>query len=268
GGSASTHPNASEMTFIGPSAVKNRMTGITPKEASYRDFEKIRIAFGDAAYRTKKAGYDAVQFHAAHGYFLSMLLTPFFNRRSDEYGGDIHNRARMLYEIVAEVRKRVGKDFPVMIKMNYDDLLEQGEGLTFEEAQEVCKKLDEIGIDLIELSAGSLSVNPNLPIVRTKLKAEEAQSYYKEAAIKIASQIKAPVSFVGGNRTPRLMETILNETDVKFFSLARPLIAEPDLVNKWQNETSYKPKCVSCNHCWDTAPVSCILNRKNNKTLK
>ncbi|PXY01973.1 NADH:flavin oxidoreductase [Marinifilum breve] len=262
GGSASTHPNAKGMEFIGPSAVENRMTGITPKEATIEDFKQLTKAFGDAALRAKQAGYDAIQFHAAHGYFLSMLLTPYFNRRTDEYGGDIHGRAKLLYEIVQEVRNRVGDDFPVMIKMNYDDLLENGEGMTFEEAQQVCQRLDEIGIDLIELSAGSLSGKPDLLIVRTKLKSPEAQSYYKEAAIKISSQVKAPISFVGGNRTPDLMEKILNDSNIEFFSMARPFIAEPDLVNKWEENPSYQLKCISCNRCWDTVPVSCILNRK------
>lgn len=261
GGSASAHPNAKEMTFIGPSAVENVMTGITPKEGTHYDFKRITKAYGDAAYRAKLAGYDAVQFHAAHGYFLSMILTPYLNRRTDEYGGDIHGRARLLYEIVQEVRNRVGADFPVMIKINYDDLLNEGEGITFEEAQQVCQRLDEIGIDLIELSAGNLSVKPDLDLVRTKLNSLDSQSYYRDAAYKISGQVKAAVSFVGGNRTPELMEQILNESDVQFISLSRPFITEPDLVNKWKEDKSYKARCISCNHCWDTTPVSCILNK-------
>lgn len=262
GGSASTHPEADTMPFVGPSAVENRMTGITPKEATVADYKRITQAYGDAAYRAKQAGYDAVQFHAAHGYFLSMILSPYFNRRTDEYGGDIHGRAKLLYEIVQEVRNRVGSDFPVMIKMNYDDLLDTGEGMTFEEAQQVCQKLDEIGIDMIELSAGNLSAKPDMNIVRTKLKSIESQSYYRDAAYTIAAQVKAPVSFVGGNRTPALMEEILNDSEIQFFSMARPFITEPDLVNKWKADKSYKARCISCNHCWDTVPVSCIINRK------
>jgi 2,4-dienoyl-CoA reductase-like NADH-dependent reductase (Old Yellow Enzyme family) len=146
--------------------------------------------------------------------------------------------------------------------MNYDDLLDNGEGMTFDEAHMVCERLDEKGIDLIELSAGSLSANPDLPIVKTKLKSLETQSYFRDAAYKISGKVNVPVSFVGGNRTPELMESILNESDIELFSIARPFIAEPDLVNKWKDDMAYKAKCVSCNRCWDTVPVSCVLNRK------
>ncbi|WP_423230538.1 hypothetical protein [Clostridium botulinum] len=77
--------------------------------------------FGDAALRAKKAGFDAVQIHAAHGYLLSQFLTLYYNRRNDEYGGDIHNRAKIIYETIEEIRKRVGNDYPIMIKINYDE---------------------------------------------------------------------------------------------------------------------------------------------------
>ncbi|MCT4613557.1 MAG: NADH:flavin oxidoreductase [Marinifilaceae bacterium] len=261
GSSTSTHPNAAEMDLIGPSAVKNNMTGITPKEASIEDFRHIVKAFGDAAERAKKAGFDAVQFHAAHGYFITLLLSPYFNRREDEYGGDIHSRAKLLYEIVAEVRNRVGKDFPVMIKINYDDLMGD-KGIQFHESMEVFKRLDNLGIAMIELSAGNLAANPEIPAIRTKLSKIESQSYYKEAATELAKHVNAKVAFVGGNRTPSLFNEIINNSDIELISIARPFIAEPYLVNKWKENIDYKAKCVSCNRCWDTVPVSCILNRK------
>lgn len=261
GGSASSHSKASEMLFIGPSAVKNNMTGIIPKVASFADFKKIVDAFTDAIVRAKKAGYDAVQLHAAHGYFLSMMLAPYTNRRTDKYGGSIHNRARIIYEIIESAKEKVGPDFPIMIKINHDDMVVEGQGFVLEEAKMVCKRLEELGVALIEISGGNLSVDPNVKAVRQRLKKLEAQSYFADAAKEIASEVSAPVSVVGGHRNPKLLDEILNGSDIEFFSISRPLIAEPDLINQWKDDPTYLPKCISCNNCFKSSPVSCILNK-------
>ncbi|NFM46416.1 NADH:flavin oxidoreductase [Clostridium botulinum] len=261
GGSQSEHPSAGEMNIYGPSAVKNIVSGITPKEATKEDIRDIVRKFGDAALRAKKAGFDAVQIHAAHGYLLSQFLTLYYNRRNDEYGGDIHNRAKIIYETIEEIRKRVGNDYPIMIKINYDDLMEKNPGLTTEESIEVFKKMDELSIDIIEPSAANLSSGEaNYPF-RTGINSVEKQSYFKEDVMKIASEVKAKVILMGGNRNINLMNEILNTTEIEYFSLSRPLLAEPDLINKWMDNKDYKQKCVSCNRCWDGLSNCCIFNR-------
>jgi len=261
GGSQSHHPDAASMNILAPSAVKNRVTGLMPKEATREDIKRIVKLFGDAAERVKKAGFDGVQIHAAHGYFLSMFLTPYYNRRTDEYNGDIHNRARIIYEVYEEIRSRVGKDFPVMIKLNFNDFMDEGEGLTPEDAGEVFKRLDELGMDLFEVSATNESSGKGLAPARIKLTTKDKESYFREATAQIADSVKAPVVLMGGNRSIDLMEELLNTTKIQYFSIARPLLSEPDLINKWQEAREYKPRCISCNKCWLSEPNSCILNK-------
>lgn len=261
GGSQSHHPKAESMNILAPSAVKNRVTGITPKEVSKEDIRRIITLFGDAAERVLKAGFDGVQIHAAHGYFLSMFLTPYYNRRDDEYNGDIHDRARIIYEVYEEIRRRVGKDFPVMIKLNFDDFMDEGEGLVFEEAIEVFKRLDELGIDLMEVSATNESSGKGLAPARTKIAVKEKQSYFRDATASIAEVVESPVVLMGGNRDITVMEKILSDSKIQFFSIARPLLSEPDVINKWQESREYKPRCISCNKCWLSEPNSCVLSR-------
>jgi len=259
GGSQSHHPDWEKMNILAPSDIENRVTGLCPKEASTEDIKRIVKMFGDAAARAKAAGFDAVQIHGAHGYFLSSFLTPYYNRRTDGYNGDIHCRARIIYETYAEIRERVGKDFPVMIKLNFDDFMDEGEGLIFEDALEIFKRLDEMGMDLFEVSATNESSGKGLAPARTKIARLDKQSYFREATAKIAEEVSAPVILMGGNRNVELMTDILNNTKIQYVSLARPLLCEPDLVNIWAENPGYKPKCVSCNQCWISTPNACVL---------
>ncbi|MBP2033450.1 2,4-dienoyl-CoA reductase-like NADH-dependent reductase (Old Yellow Enzyme family) [Clostridium algifaecis] len=261
GGSQSHHPNVNEMNILGPSQVENRVTEITPREATKLEIESIVKKFGDAAVRAKKSGFDAVQIHAAHGYFLSQFLTPYYNRRNDEYGGNIHNRARIIYEVIEEVRKRVGDEYPIMIKLNFDDFMDEGEGLIEAEAMEVFKTVDKLGVDIIEVSAVNESSGKGMAPARTSIKSLNKQSYFREVTAKIAREVSAKVILMGGNRNINLMHEILNTTNIEYFSIARPLLCEPDLINKWIKNIDYIPKCISCNKCWETEPNKCILNR-------
>ncbi len=259
GGSQSHHPDAAKMNILAPSAVENRVTKLMPNEASKEDIARIIKLFGDAAERVKKSGFDGVQIHAAHGYFLSMFLTPYYNRRTDEYNGGIHDRARIIYEVYSEIRSRVGNEFPVMIKLNFSDFMDEGEGLILEDAMEVFMRLDEMGMDMFEVSATNESSGKGLMPARTKINSRDKQSYFREATAAIAAEVKAPVTLMGGNRSIEMMNEILGSTDIEFVSIARPLLSEPDLINKWLADATYKPRCVSCNKCWLSEPNSCVL---------
>lgn len=264
GGSQNDHPEKESMEIFGPSAIENIVFGVTPKEATKEDIKKIVTLFGEAALRGKKAGFDGVQIHAAHGYLLNQFLTPYYNRRTDEYGGNIHNRARIIYEVINEIKAKVGEDYPIMIKLNYDDFMKKNKGLEEGESLEIFKKISQLGVDLIEVSGGNISSGENMATfnMEANINILENQSYFKNAAANIAQNVDSKISLVGGNKNFENMENILNTTKIEYFSLSRTLFCEPDLINKWKVNKNYKPKCVSCNHCWDTFPNSCILRKK------
>ncbi|MGL5550102.1 MAG: NADH:flavin oxidoreductase [Culicoidibacterales bacterium] len=266
GGSLNNHTQAASMTIYGASAIENQTTGIMPIAATKQQIQEVVKLFGEAALRAKQAGFDAVEIHAAHGYFLNLFLAPAYNQRTDEYGGEIHNRARIIYEIVAEIRRAVSEEFPIMIKLNVSDFSGQ-DGFTFEEAQIVCQRLDQLGIDLIELSGGNLAF-PDNPATFNKHKninhiAE--QSYFSREASIIAASINAKVILVGGNKNFAKMEVILNESEIAYFGLSRTLFSEANLIQRWKQTPTARPKCVACNRCWDQKPHICILNKKSNK---
>ncbi|GKU24405.1 oxidoreductase [Clostridium folliculivorans] len=221
--------------ILGPSAVPNLISNIVPKEMSKEDIKYIQKTFASAALRSKEAGFDGVQLHAAHGFLLSQFLTPYYNHRTDEYGGTIENRARMLIETCKAVREMVGEDYPILIKINSSDAMEQG--MTFEECKYVCKKLQEVGVNAVEISGSSHTFKP------------QQEAYFKDYAAEIAKEVDIPVIVVGGNRDYAAMEAILNETSIEYFSFSRPFIAESDFIKRWENGDTSRVKCVSCNGC-------------------
>ncbi len=253
--------NLKNRTVYGPSAVEHRFTGITPIEMSSGDIKKHVNAFGDAALRAQKSGFDGVQLHAAHGYLLSQFLSPYYNKRTDIYGGSIENRARIIFEAYEKMREQTGGDYPVSIKINCSDFMGD-EGLTFEESGFVCKKLDEMGIDLIEIS-GNVGFNPVSPeVIRPGIRKDSSkQCYFSQYAKIIADETLCPVAVVGGNRDYALMGNILNNSGIEYFSLCRTVLCEADIVNKWEENPGYEPRCVSCNKCWSLKGNLCIFNR-------
>lgn len=214
--------------------------------------EEIRTfinSFAVAALRCQEAGADGIQIHGSHGYLLSQFLSPYFNKRTDEYGGSIENRARIVFELYDEVRNVVGDDYPIWIKINSADYVD--EGLSFEESLWVCRELDRKGINGIEVSGGigiSLESAPTRVEVKNKDKGT-----FSEYALRIAEEVKTTVISVGGYRTVEMMEQWLNKGEIEAISLCRPLICEPSLPKLW-NETTNEPRksrCVSCNKCFD-----------------
>lgn len=262
GGSQTNHPDFQTATLFAPSAIKNRATGITPKEMTKNDIQHLVKMFTNAAVRAQKAGYDAVELHGAHGYLLSQFLTPYCNRREDEYGGSIENRTRIFVDVIKSIREAVGDDFTIMVKMNHDDYMDEGEGLTIAEAVEVGKILEKAGADFLEISGANETSGKGISPARTKINKPELQSYFLEPSQQIANAVSIPVILMGGNRNYARLQEILDETNIKYFSMARPLLSEPDLVNKWKKNPEYKPLCVSCNGCYREGEVGCVVQEK------
>lgn len=249
-----------ELPVWGPSNVADLATGTVPTPMSKENIRTLVKAFGDAAARAKAAGFDGVQIHGSHGYLLGQFLSPHYNRRSDKYGGSIENRARIYVEVYEEIRGRVGEDFPVMLKINESDSIDNG--ATFEDCLYVSKKLDELGIDALEISGGTAASGDFMS--RTKINSPEKEGYHAEAAARIADEVQAPVILVGGLRSPEVMETLLKNTAIEYFSLSRPLLAEPDLPRRWQQVDRSPAKCISCNACQKGNPEGniCVLKHK------
>ncbi|MGL4732380.1 MAG: NADH:flavin oxidoreductase [Fusobacteriaceae bacterium] len=245
-GGSQTLYNLENRTILGPSSVENLYSKVTPKMATEEELSEIVTAFGDAALRAKKAGFHGVQIHGAHGYFLSQFLNPYYNRRDDKYGGTIENRGRLIFEVYEEIRNRVGKDYFVSIKINCEDFMEKG--ATLEDNLYLCKKLSEMGIDLIEVSGGSASSEPGKGVIRM-MKSSDEESYFYNQGKKIAETVSAPVALVGGHKNIERIEDILNSSKIEFISLSRPLVSEPDLINRWIKDRS-RAKCISCNRCF------------------
>ncbi|EKQ58081.1 MULTISPECIES: NADH:flavin oxidoreductase [unclassified Clostridium] len=242
----------------GPSNVEDLGYKNTPQEMTIKEINLVQTAFANAALRAKKAGFDGIQMHAAHGYLLSKFLTPYYNQRTDEYGGNIENRIRMILETYKKMRDKVGSEYPILIKINSEDFMDQG--MIFDECKYVCKRLEEAGIDAIEVSGGSLSSRPNESYSRKIEKGQEP--YYMSYAEKIKQQVKVPVISVGGIRDFKLLTKILNESSIDYFALSRPLICESDLINRW-NEGNMEPaKCISCGKCSGFGKTICIFNNK------
>lgn len=245
----------------GPSSIEDLGYKTTPDEMTPPEILLIQSAFADAALRAKKSGFDGVQMHVAHGYLLSKFLTPYYNRRTDGYGGSIENRARMVVETYKAIREKVGPHYPVLIKINSEDYMDQG--MTFEECKYVCQKLVELGVNAIEVSGGSFSSRRNEGPSRI-IKSEQ-ESYFKPYAAEIAQEINVPVILVGGNREFELMTELLNQTSIEYFALSRPLIRESSLINRWQSGDLDHAKCISCSKCFGRRDgTSCVFNRPNN----
>ena len=261
GGTFTWH-DVGERVIWGPSAVLNKISGLTAVEMTEADIGKLVAAFGDAARRAKEAGFDGVQLHAGHGYMLNQFLSPHFNRREDRYGGSSENRSRILFEILADVRNKTAEDYPVLIKLNCSDFMGE-KGFTFMECKALCRKLAEAGISAIEVSGGPVFRAPK-PEKETSFPVSEVarESYFSEYAKEIAAAVDVPVILVGGNRSTSTMNRLLEETAISGFSMARPLLSQPDLVNVWKADPDATPRCVSCGQCFTPEGNSCILDRK------
>lgn len=244
-GGSNTSYNVGERTILGPSSIPHINRGTMPCEMTRDDIDSIINAFADASLRCKKAGFDGVQIHGAHGYLLSQFLDPYHNRRNDEYGGSIENRSRLILEVYSAVREKVGKDYHVGIKINCSDFRDSG--ATFEDCKYVVYELDKLGIDSVEVSGGDF-------------RSFKGESFFKGYASELANNVSCPIMLVGGNKTYKNMNDILNNTNIEFFSICRPLICEPDLISKFMNDVDYKHKCVNCNKCMSTDKL-CILHK-------
>jgi len=231
---------------IGPSVMPTE-AGPLGREMTREKIQETVDAFGVAASRAVKAGVDGVQIHSAHGYLLSQFVSPFFNKRTDEYGGSLENRARMLLEVFRSVRASVGDGYPVLVKLNSEDLLEGGHSQ--EEMLEICAMLQQAGIDAIELSGGTILGAAMNKFEITFMPVGDREVYWREAAVRYKEKLDIPLILVGGIRSFEMAQQLVEDGVADYVALSRPLIREPDLVSQWQKGDRKKADCISDNLC-------------------
>lgn len=249
-------------TPLAPSAIESKQFSQVPEEMSFADIQGVIKAFGEAAGRAKECGFDAIQLHGAHGYLINQFLSPLTNIRNDEYGGSINNRCRFMIEVLWKVREAVGKDYPVLIKLNGADNLEGG--LDLEDAVYAAKLLDQEGIDAIEVSGGTPASGAMSPI-RNKINNPDQEAYNLPLCTAIKVAVKCPVMAVGGFRTFGVAEQAI-QNDVDYVSMARPFIREPNLSNRWQSGDYSPATCISCSACFmpgvKEGGIYCVVDKK------
>jgi 2,4-dienoyl-CoA reductase-like NADH-dependent reductase (Old Yellow Enzyme family) len=221
-------------------------------KAAHREMTENEIwdlvhAFGDGARRAREAGFDAVQIHAAHAYLLSQFLSPFTNRRLDEWGGHLKNRLHIHRSIYQDVREKVGNDYPLLIKIGVQDGFPGG--LEFKEGKLAAQFLAELGFDALEISAGLRGPTYKDTEFRTKIDDLTREAYYRNWCYEVKKEVNIPVMLVGGLRTFELIGEIVQNKETDFISLSRPLIREPNIINDWKRGDRHRAKCISCNQC-------------------
>lgn len=253
--------------LYGPSSCIDPLHGQKVSALSKREIRSIVENYRDAALRAKKAGFDAVQVHAAHGYLLNQFLSPATNRREDEYGGTVENRGRFLLEVCEAIRKAAGSGYPLFIKLSgYDGF--QG-GLESQDAAAVAALLDKKGlIDAVEVSAGT-------PEGAKKggwdhiLPAPFEEGSLLKYALPIKENVSCPVISVEGWRTPEMIEKALEKVDA--VSMSRPFIREPHLTERWLQGDDGAAACISCNRCLDliaTTGLGCVFCQEKEGGIK
>ena len=259
GGTKTTH-NVSERVIYAPSEVCEIGTKTLGKAMTKDEINYIINAFSQSARRAKEAGFDGVEIHGAHTYLINQFLSPYYNRREDEYGGSLENRMRFLLELYAHMRKTVGEDYPILVKLTASEFFDGG--LTFAETRLICKKLEAIGVDGIEIS-GNIHGKAKSMVGECfdGYKIQE-EGYFAEYGQVISDEINVPIITVGGLSDIDTIEDIANKTNIQYFAIARPLLSEPHLIKRWKEGDRRPGICERCSKCRTRRGNFCVVNNK------
>ncbi len=263
------------------------MSGIAfSKAMTEADMERVSDDFAHAALGVKNAGFDAVEVHMGHGYLLSQFLSPWTNRRKDDYGGSIENRARFPLGVLDKVREAVGDAFPVIVKLNLSDGFKKG--FTLEDCKYVSREIEKRGGSAIELSGGFTSKTPFYllrgevplrgmigngetlaekltialfgPFLIKRYKFEPV--FFIRQAVEIRNAVKLPLIYLGGVNSRQDIATLMDE-GFDFIALGRPLIHDPEFLLKLKAGEVEESGCTRCNKCiveMDRGGVKCVEN--------
>lgn len=264
GGTKTTH-NVGERVIYAPSEVCERGTQTLGKAMTQDEIDYIVQAFAQASRRAQESGFDGVEIHAAHTYLINQFLSPYYNRREDQYGGSLDNRMRLLLEIYAEIRKLAGDEYPILVKLTASEFFDGG--LTFDETRIICKKLEAVGVDAIIIS-GNIHGKANTMIgEHFDGYAIQEEGYFHEYGHVISEEVNVPVITVGGLTDFYAIEDIANKTNIQYFALSRPLLSEPYLIKRWKEGDRAPVECERCSKCRTRSGNFCVVNKERKAQL-
>ena len=243
---------------VAPSAIPCKFVKSIPRELTTDEADRLVEDFVDAAVRAKEAGFDAVEFHGAHGYLICQFLSGYTNKRQDKYGGTLDKRMRFALEIVRKTREKTGGDFPILFRISAKEFVETG--LDLEETKIIARCLQEAGVDCVDVSSGNYetgqwSCQPGwMPRGCLVPFAEE-----------IKKTLSVPVVVAGRIPDPRLADAILRQGKADFIALGRPFLADPEILVKAKRGAYDAIRmCMACCHCMDSLmrgqPLACAIN--------
>ena len=233
----------SQEKAMAPSAVPSIVFRKTPREMTLDEIKEVILAFGSAAARAREAGFDAVELHAAHGYLLTQFLSVISNRRTDEYGGaSLKDRSRFVIEVIEEVRRRVGPDFPVSVRLSGEEYIRGG--YTIDDMQTILPDLVKAGADLLHASIGT----HGSPGAITQATAEHEPGFNVRLAKKMKEVVSVPIIAVGRFSDPALADEVIGRGDADLVAFGRQFLADPDFLLKAKaGRTADIRKCIACN---------------------
>jgi 2,4-dienoyl-CoA reductase-like NADH-dependent reductase (Old Yellow Enzyme family)/thioredoxin reductase len=250
-----------QLERVAPSPISCPYVREIPRELSLEEIEEIREKFVEAAVRAREAGLDGVGLHGAHGYLLGQFISPSSNKRTDKYGGSLENRLRFLVEIIKAIRSRVGRDYPILLRMNSFESVP--DGLTLEDARVIAPILVEAGLDAVDVSAGTYA---HLELVIPP--GEMRPGFNVIGAETVKKVVDVPVIANGRINDPIIAEQILAEGRADFIGMSRAFLPDPE----WPLKASAGNledinRCIGCcqgclhpDGIFGGNPISCVLN--------
>ncbi len=254
-------PERTGAPAVGPSDAGWTADAPRPTPLEIDEIERLVARYAEAAVRAKRAGFDAVEIHGAHGYLIAQFLSPITNRRADAYGGSQEGRWRFALEVVRHVRRAVGTGFPLVFRISADEFMPGGR--TLDESVALGRVLAEAGVDALSITSGT-AANPEKQL--EPMSYPEGWRAYLAAAVK--GGVDIPVIAVGVFRNPDTVERALAEEKADFIAIGRGLIADPEWPNKAAEGLERRiRRCISCNRCvrcrvFDDQPIRCSVNPK------